>query len=502
MARLDAARRWFWILTLSHLVVYVVVAMLTQPNAPLDTIEMQHWGRNPAWGYYKHPPLPGWLAEVGHRLGGDSGWLIHLFGQLLMVACFWSVWRLAGEVLPPSRALLSVLMLEAIHYYNYTSLEFNNNLCLVGFAALGTVALFQALRGGGKLIWLAAGAAWGLACLSKYAAGFALLPLLLWTFYDREVRGVWRTPGPYLALAACLLILGPHLAWAARHDWITIEYALDRSADDSSPWDHLVNPLRFLLDQLWATMFMLLTIVPLLLPRRREPSVAQRFLVVAGLGPLLTVLLVAAATGARLRSMWGMPLFTFAAPALLVWFAPRPGWWRVRRALRVGLIWAAGWLIAVVGRNVVGPYVDHTPARVHFPGPALAARAEALWAEHADGPLPIAAGDWWPAGNIGFYAAARPEVYTDTDPRKAPWCSDDELNRRGGVLVWEPSPDNPAPPPDWPSRFPRLTAVQRIELPPQTGAAVPPARIGLALVPPGLAERVQGTGNGMAPTGP
>ena len=74
-------------------------------------------------------------------------------------------------------------------------------------------------------------------------------------------------------------------------------------------------------------------------------------------------------------------------------------------------------------------------------------------------PPAIAAGDWWLAGNVCCFAPSRPTLYSSRepagagydprrdrgDPRRfawpepetAPWTGDEDLRRRGGVLVWD-----------------------------------------------------------------
>ena len=46
---------------------WFLVACLSQLNAPFDHIEMVYWGHEWQWGYYKHPPLTAWLAELASQ---------------------------------------------------------------------------------------------------------------------------------------------------------------------------------------------------------------------------------------------------------------------------------------------------------------------------------------------------------------------------------------------------------------------------------------------------
>ena len=64
----DVARRrpgtvLAWVLGL-HVVVWTIVPMLTSSNLQLDLLEDLALGREWQLGYWKHPPLPWWLADL------------------------------------------------------------------------------------------------------------------------------------------------------------------------------------------------------------------------------------------------------------------------------------------------------------------------------------------------------------------------------------------------------------------------------------------------------
>ena len=64
----DPTIRLFWLLMAGHFFVWVAVCLLTQPNMPLDMVEMLYWGQQWQLGYHKHPPLPAWLAATTWNL--------------------------------------------------------------------------------------------------------------------------------------------------------------------------------------------------------------------------------------------------------------------------------------------------------------------------------------------------------------------------------------------------------------------------------------------------
>ena len=53
-----------------HLVVWTLLPMLMSMNLQLDLVEDLALGREWQLGYWKHPPLPWWIADLAYRLVG------------------------------------------------------------------------------------------------------------------------------------------------------------------------------------------------------------------------------------------------------------------------------------------------------------------------------------------------------------------------------------------------------------------------------------------------
>lgn len=85
---------------LGHLVVWTAIPAMIQPNLPLDCIEMAIWGHEWQLGYYKHPPLPAWIAKAFSSLSDNSEWPIYLASQICTVITMWCVWCVARVITP------------------------------------------------------------------------------------------------------------------------------------------------------------------------------------------------------------------------------------------------------------------------------------------------------------------------------------------------------------------------------------------------------------------
>ena len=184
---------------LLHAVVWTALPTLLYANLPLDLIEALTYGREWQLGYDKLPPLPWWLVEIVHRLVGHD-FAYYLLAQIAVVAALWLIWLTARPLVGPLGALVAVLIVDGLHYLNYTSAKFNHDVIQLPFWALAGFAFHRALRGGWIGHWLLLGLAIGMSLWSKYFVVVLAVPLALFILFDREARKVLATPGPYIAV--------------------------------------------------------------------------------------------------------------------------------------------------------------------------------------------------------------------------------------------------------------------------------------------------------------
>jgi len=170
-----------------------------------------------------------------------------------------------------------------------------------------------------------------------------------------------------------------------------------------------------------------------------------------------------------------------------------PRWWSA--AIGCGLL-AVGMVVAAVVYDQAWPYVNGQPMSVHFPGREAAARVHAVWRERFDQPLLVVGGEWMLAANAALYSRPRLQVYgggpyardPDPSPRDNPWTSDEALERTGGILLWSADRQEPSFTARLCRRFPTLEVLDPVALRWETGAAIAPLRVAMAVIPPGSDE--------------
>ncbi|MGI4777887.1 MAG: glycosyltransferase family 39 protein [Janthinobacterium lividum] len=500
----------FWLFLCAHVLLWTLLPTLLAWNLPLDTIEALTWGREWQAGYYKHPPASAWLAELFRW--GSLDWPLFLLSQLAIAAALWAAWELARDVLSPWMALVAVMALEGVNYYNLTGLEFNANVVQYPCWAIASLAFWRSVRraDGGLGWWTLLGVACGFGMLGKYS--FLTLPgsMVAALVLVPSLRSWWREPGPWLAMGIAFAMFAPHLLWAQAHDWPTLHYAAGRATvapaatGASAAWVRIGGVASFIGAQLAAILPLVALLWAASGRRQRDdgamPAVnpAERrrdgaILLAMGAGPLL-IFLAAGVVGVRLHDMWGSPLFLVIGPAIAV---TREMKLRHPRRFAVGFsVWT---LLLVVLYGVIavgGPLAKGKLSRIHYPGRELAAEVARGWhrAEGAGARLPVVAGHAWPAGNVAQYLPpqpdGRPSVYIDADPGRAAWLDDAEVRARGAVFVWEAESggamDAPAamPPADWLQRFPALKVQPPLEIAVRRFGRDFKVQLGWAILPP------------------
>ena len=127
----------FYAFLIAHIIIWTFIPSLTNKNLPLDTIEALAWGSNLDWGFDKHPPMSAFIAEFFYKVFGSEDWAYYLLSQIFVITTFYIVFLISNEILRNKNlSIFSVLSLVGIYFYNFTTPEFNVNICQLPFWAL------------------------------------------------------------------------------------------------------------------------------------------------------------------------------------------------------------------------------------------------------------------------------------------------------------------------------------------------------------------------------
>ena len=175
----------FNLFLLTHLFVWTLIPFFSNKNLPLDVIEALAWGSNLEWGFEKHPPLSAFFSEVFYQIFGNQDWAYYLLSQIFIVLSFVIIFKLAKEFLKNEvYALISVFLLEGIYFYNFTTPEFNVNVCQIPFWTLTVYYCWQSFKDDKIQNWVLFGLFAALGVLSKYLFVYLLIGLKLFFIYN------------------------------------------------------------------------------------------------------------------------------------------------------------------------------------------------------------------------------------------------------------------------------------------------------------------------------
>jgi 4-amino-4-deoxy-L-arabinose transferase-like glycosyltransferase len=401
----------FYIFIIIHLVLWTLVPSLTNNNLPLDTIEALAWGSNMDWGFNKHPPVSAFFLEVFYQIFGSQDWAYYLLSQIFIVIAFVVVFKFAEELFKNKiLSLISVLLLEGIYFYNFTTPEFNVNICQLPFWALCVYyswKLFDKKQITFKdCFWLGAFAAIGF--LSKYLFIYLLIAIDLLFFYAIFIKKYKKFDFKYLiSLEVFIVLLIPHLIWLLNNEYITITYGLTRTGlEGSNLLDHITYPLIFLGKQVGILIPFFIMLFLLIKKFKFKISLKDKkllFLIFINLAPIGLVFLTSMLTGSKIRTMWMTPFYLFFGVLIVYIFQTQINLKRLNGFVSV-------FLILFIFSPFVYAYISisNKDKRTDYPGKQIAIKTQYVWDQDHKETINVVLGDEWTAGNLSYHLKSRP----------------------------------------------------------------------------------------------
>jgi len=401
----------FYIFVTAHLIFWTLIPSLTNHNLPLDTIEALAWGSNLDWGFNKHPPMSAFFSEVFFKIFGPQDWAYYLLSQIFVVISFFIIFKLSQEILNDGTlSLLSVFLIEGIYFYNFTTPEFNVNVCQLPFWCL-TVYYTWKIYNSKKVelydcILLGAAAAFGI--LSKYLFIYLLVAIDLLFAYLIFFKKSKKFDFKYLvSLEVFFVILIPHIIWLFNNDFITIKYGFARAGlDEGQIINHLKYPLIFTLKQIGILIPFLILVWLLIKKIPKKLNLKDEkllFLIFINVVPIVLVFMTALITGSKIRTMWMTPFYLFFGTLFIYLLKTQINIKKLNSFL-IGFIFL--FLLSPILYGYVS--ISQTDKRTDYPGKDIAIKVQMAWHEQHDEPIKYVLGDEWTAGNLSYHINSRP----------------------------------------------------------------------------------------------
>ena len=398
----------FFVFLLIHLLLWVLAPSLTNKNLPLDTIEALAWGSNLDWGFNKHPPLSAFAVEIFYQIFGSNDWAYYLLSQLFVIVGFIAVYKFSNEILNNKKlALLSVLLLEGIYFYNFTTPEFNVNVAQLPFWALTVYYTWRCIKYDKSTDYVFLGLFAGLGILSKYLFIYLIIGIKLVFIYFLKKGKKINFSHYFIAGPITLLILLPHIIWLTENNYMTITYGLQRTGGVGTFVDHLIYPLIFLSKQIGLLapfLFMSFFLVKKISPKLNFRDERLVFLLLTTVIPIFFMLLTSMIMGAKIRTMWMTPFYLFAGTLIIYIFKSQINLNKLKN-------FVSTFIILFIFSPLAYAYVSitQTEKRTDFPGKQKAKEVQSLWDQKYKSEIYYVIGDEWYAGNLSYHLKSRPK---------------------------------------------------------------------------------------------
>ena len=405
----------FYVFILTHLFIWTLIPTLTNNNLPLDTIEHLAWGSNLDWGFNKHPPMVAFVLEIFYQIFGANDWAYYLLSQIFVIISFIVVFKLAEEFFKNKVfSLLSVLLLEGIYFYNFTTPEFNVNVCLMPFWALSILFLWRGFKDNKTTDWLLMGLFGGLGFMSKYLfiyLGLAIDLFIIYMVYKNKFNFNFK---PLISIIPFFIVLLPHLIWLTENNYITITYGLNRTGmEEPNILNHIKHPLIFLGKQIRTLIpffIMALFLIKKFKSKISLKDVKLLFLIIINIAPIALIFLTSMILGVKIRTMWMTPFYLFFGILVIYIFQSQINLNKLKNFVTI-------FIILFIFSPFAYAYVSisKTDKRTDYPGKKEAEKAKLFYEKQnqVSGKIAFVKGNEWIAGNLSYHLEERPKWIYD-----------------------------------------------------------------------------------------
>ena len=413
-----------------HLVIWTLIPSLSNNNLPLDTIEALAWGTNLDWGYNKNPPLSAFVVEVFYRFFKNQDWAYYFLSQLFVIFSFFIVWKFSDDFFQNKiYGLISILLLEGIYFYNFTTPEFNVYVCQLPFRALTVYFCWKSLKNNNTINWLLFGLFAALGFLSHYLFIYLIVSIIIF-FIVMFIRQKKFNLKYFIPGFVFLIVLLPHLIWLKENNYITFTYALHRTGLEGKNFlDHLFYPLIFLLKQIGILLpffIMLLLIINKFKKKFNLKDKKLLFLLTINVAPIILIFFTSLFFGIKIRTMWMSPFYLFMGVLFIYIF-------QSKIILNKLKYFFSTFLILFILSPTVYFYISitQTNKRTDYPGKEISQIVQKKWQNNFANDIELVGGDEWHGGNLSYHLKSRPKWDNIFDNKK----TIKSKNTEGGFII-------------------------------------------------------------------
>ena len=401
----------FYTFIVIHLIIWTLVPTISNNNLPLDTIEALAWGSNLDWGFNKHPPGSAIFVEIFFQIFGNNDFAYYLLSQLFVIIAFFVVWKFSHEFFKDKMyCFLSVLTLEGIYFYNYTTPEFNVYISEIPFWTLTVLYTWKTYKNDKNIKdFIILGIVSAIGFLSHYLFIYLLLTIVLFFFYIIFIKKEKKFNFKFIiTFEIFLIIILPHLIWLNANEFITLTYGIQRTTlENSSIFNHIQYPLTYLFKQIiillpfWIILYSTLSKFKINKFNIRDKNII--FLSFIVFVPLILIFLTSLILGAKIKTMWMTPFYLFNGLFFIYLFQKQINLKKLKK-----------FYISFIFFFILSPIIyfsvsiSQDDKRTDYPGKLIAEKVQKKWDKSFNESIRVVLGNEWVAGNLSYHLKSRP----------------------------------------------------------------------------------------------
>ncbi len=414
----------------THLLIWTLIPSISNNNLPLDTIEALAWSSNLDWGYSKHPPFSAWAVEFFYQIFKNQDWAYYLLSQIFVVLSFYIIFKFSEDFFKNKHySLISILLLEGIYFYNFTTPEFNVNVAQLPFWTLTIFFCWEGIKKNNNISWLLFGFFAGLGVLSKYLFIYLLASIdivLIYLLIKKKIDFKFL-----ISLISFFIVILPHLIWLTENNYTTITYAFHRTGIENTEFftTHLMNPLFFLGKQILLLVPFFIMFLFLIKNYKVKINYKDKkilFLFVVTFVPVVLMFLTSLIMGVKIRTMWMTPFYLFISIFFIYIFKQKITFKKINYFFSIFLF-----LFIFSPFSYFYISISQADKRTDYPGKKISKLVEEKWNSSFANKIGLVAGDEWHGGNLSYNLKSRPKWDNILESRESSFAK----NFKGGFVI-------------------------------------------------------------------
>jgi len=316
---------------LIYIAVFALIPILTRNVIPFDMVENLYWGKEWQLGYEKHPPLFAWISQAFFKLSFSIPESLYVLTQLNLLLGLFFIFKISQLIYNDrTKSYASVFIFMSSAAAILGNEKFNATTILFSLLPAAFYYFLKMMKFGRKRDAVLLGIFAAMAFIGKYISLLFFGCMGLFLLINSDCRKMLRTSLPYIAIVTFLIGISWHIYWICSNDFVTIQYALEKSAlAKKSPMfamKFLLMMIFFFITSIFAACFAFRTgklstegksklpkiirNVNLVYRNGENYSTEELFIITMTLAPSAILFLSALFTGMRIGSFWGASMMT------------------------------------------------------------------------------------------------------------------------------------------------------------------------------------------------